>query len=79
VVVTAGWKGGFGRAVEISHGYGYRTLYGHNSRLAVRVGQSVKKGQVIAYAGSSGRSTGSHVHYSVFVNGRVVNPRDYLR
>lgn len=79
VVVTAGWDGGFGRAVEISHGYGYRTLYGHNSRLAVRVGQSVKKGQVIAYSGSSGRSTGPHVHYSVFVNGRVVNPRDYLR
>lgn len=79
VVVAAGWNGSFGRAVTIDHGYGYRTMYGHNSRIAVRVGQRVHKGQVIAYVGSTGRSTGPHSHYSVYVNGRLVNPRDYLR
>jgi len=79
VVVSAGWDGALGRAVEIDHGYGYRTVYGHNSRIAVRVGQRVHKGQVIAYVGSTGRSTGPHVHYKVYVNGRLVDPRDYLR
>lgn len=79
VVVTSGWDSILGRMVEIDHGYGYRTTYGHNSRLAVRVGQRVHKGQVIAYVGSTGRSTGPHVHYRVYVNGRLVNPRDYLR
>lgn len=78
-IMIAGVKGGYGRLVEIDHGYGYRTRYGHNSRLAVRVGQWVKKGQVIAYAGSTGTSTGTHVHYEVRVNNVPVNPKQYLK
>ncbi len=78
VVVFAGWKGAYGRAVVIDHGYGFETLYGHNLRIVVREGQRVSRGQVIAYSGDSGRSTGPHVHYSVFVSGTVVDPADYL-
>ncbi|BDG61861.1 M23 family metallopeptidase [Caldinitratiruptor microaerophilus] len=76
-VVYADWKPGLGRTVIIDHGYGFRTLYGHNSRLAVRTGQNVRRGQVIAYMGSSGRSTGPHVHYEVHLWGRPVNPLEY--
>lgn len=78
-VTIAGVRGGYGLLVEIDHGYGYRTRYGHNSRLAVRVGQWVKKGQTIAYAGSTGTSTGVHVHYEVRVNGVPVNPISYMK
>ncbi len=78
-VTIAGIQGGYGLLIEINHGYGYRTRYGHNSRLAVKVGQWVKKGQVIAYAGSSGISTATHVHYEVRVNNVPVNPRLYLK
>lgn len=77
-VTIAGLRGGYGLLVEIDHGYGYRTRYGHNSRLAVKVGQLVKKGQVIAYAGSTGTSTGPHVHYEVRINNVPVNPVPYL-
>ncbi|HHT48117.1 MAG TPA: M23 family metallopeptidase [Firmicutes bacterium] len=77
-VTIAGTRGGYGLLVEIDHGYGYRTRYGHNSRLAVKVGQWVKKGQVIAYAGNTGVSTGPHVHYEVRVNNVPVNPVPYL-
>lgn len=77
-VTIAGSRGGYGLLVEIDHGYGYRTRYGHNSRLAVKVGQTVKKGQVIAYAGNTGTSTGPHVHYEVRLNSVPVNPRPYL-
>lgn len=77
-VVEAGWSSVFGRYVKIDHGYGYQTLYGHMSRIAVKRGQYVQRGQVIGYVGSSGRSTGPHVHYSVFVNGKAVDPRPYL-
>lgn len=77
-VTIAGVRGGYGLLVEIDHGYGYRTRYGHNSRLAVKVGQWVKKGQIIAYAGSTGTSTGPHVHYEVRVNNVPVNPVPYL-
>lgn len=78
VVTSAGWNGGYGLFVEIEHGYGISTAYGHSSQLAVRVGQKVKKGDVIAYMGSTGASTGSHVHYEVRVNGQQVNPADFL-
>jgi murein DD-endopeptidase MepM/ murein hydrolase activator NlpD len=64
--------------VEINHGNGYRTRYGHNSRLAVRVGQRVKKGQIIAYVGNTGTSTGPHVHYEVRLNNVPVDPTPYL-
>lgn len=67
VVVWSGWMGGYGYAVVIDHGNGLSTLYGHNSELAVDEGQSVAKGQVISYAGSTGNSTGPHVHFEVRV------------
>jgi murein DD-endopeptidase MepM/ murein hydrolase activator NlpD len=66
--------GGFGNHVVINHGYGYVTLYGHMSRIAVRSGQSIKRGQVIGYVGSSGKSTGAHLHYEVIKNGSPLDP-----
>ena len=78
VVKFSGLRGGYGRTVIIDHGYGFQTLYGHASKLVVRSGQRVKHGQVIAYVGSSGVSTGSHLHYEVHVSGRPVNPWSYM-
>jgi murein DD-endopeptidase MepM/ murein hydrolase activator NlpD len=78
VVSFAGVKNGYGNVVEVDHGNGYSTLYGHNSRLVVRVGDIVRAGQQLAKAGSTGRSTGPHVHFEVHVNGRPVNPRPFL-
>jgi murein DD-endopeptidase MepM/ murein hydrolase activator NlpD len=78
VVYSAGWKGSYGNAVIIDHGSGIMTLYGHNSSFAVSSGQSVKRGQVIAYAGSTGNSTGPHCHFEVRVNGTPQNPRGWL-
>lgn len=78
VVTFAGRRSGYGNVVIISHGYGYSTLYGHNSRNKVKVGERVKKGQQIAFVGSTGISTGPHVHYEVRINGRAVNPRKFL-
>ena len=78
VVVWSGWMGGYGYAVVIDHGNGLSTLYGHNSELAVDEAQSVAKGQVISYAGSTGNSTGPHVHFEVRVNGDPVDPMGYL-
>lgn len=77
-VVGSGWVSGYGYLVEIDHGNGMYTLYGHNSQNAVAVGQHVTKGQLIAYMGSTGYSTGPHVHYEVRVNGSVVNPASFL-
>lgn len=77
-VVYSGWISGYGNAVIIDHGGGLSTLYGHNQSLAVSEGQSVSKGQVVAYAGSTGNSTGPHVHFEVDVNGSPVNPLGYL-
>ena len=78
VIVWSGWMGGYGYAVVIDHGNGLSTLYGHNSELAVDEGQSVSKGQVVAYAGSTGNSTGPHVHFEVRENGDPVDPMGYL-
>jgi murein DD-endopeptidase MepM/ murein hydrolase activator NlpD len=78
VVSFAGIKSGYGNVVEVDHGNGYSTLYGHNSRLIVRVGDIVRAGQQLARAGSTGRSTGPHVQCDVHVNGRPVNPRRFL-
>jgi len=73
-VVAAGWAGGYGREVVIAHGDGVQSRYGHMSRLAAYPGEMVRQGQVIGYVGSSGLSTGPHVHYEVLKNGRPVNP-----
>jgi septal ring factor EnvC (AmiA/AmiB activator) len=78
VVVEAGWISGYGYAVVIDHGNGLSTLYGHNESLAVSEGQSVSQGQVISYAGSTGNSTGPHVHFEVRSNGDPVDPSAYL-
>ncbi len=77
-VTTAGWYHGLGLCVIIDHGGGLVTRYGHNSSLCVRPGQHVGQGQVIAKAGSTGNSTGVHCHFGVWVNGRCVNPMNYL-
>lgn len=69
---------GYGRMVQIDHGNGIVTIYGHNSQLLVRVGQVVKKGDVIAYLGNTGYSTGPHCHYEIRVNGTAVNPATFL-
>lgn len=78
VVSFAGVKSGYGNVVEVDHGNGYVTRYAHNSRLVSRAGDLVRAGQQIAKAGSSGRSTGAHVHFEVWENGRVVNPKKFL-
>ena len=78
VVSFSGTKGGYGNVVEVDHGNGYKTLYAHNSRLSVREGELVRVGSEVAKAGSTGRSTGAHVHFEVWENGRVVNPRKFL-
>ena len=78
VVSYSGVRSGYGNVVEVDHGNGYVTRYAHNSRLLVQVGQLVRVGQELAKAGSTGRSTGAHVHFEVWENGRVVNPRKFL-
>jgi murein DD-endopeptidase MepM/ murein hydrolase activator NlpD len=77
-VVKAGWEGGYGQMVEIDHGEGLATRYGHMSEIDVTVGQKVRAGQVIGRVGSTGRSTGPHLHYEVRVNGEAVNPEKFL-
>lgn len=77
-VIVSGRASGYGNLIEIDHGNGITTFYGHNSQLIVQVGQMVKKGQMIAYMGSTGNSTGPHVHYEIRVNGTPVNPANFL-
>jgi murein DD-endopeptidase MepM/ murein hydrolase activator NlpD len=77
-VVRAGWAGGYGRMVEVDHGNGFSTRYGHLSKIMVKVGQKVAKGDELGETGSSGRSTGPHLHYEVRHNGRAVNPLRFL-
>ncbi len=78
VVTWSGERYGYGQMVEINHGGGFSTRYAHNSENLVKVGDVVKKGQVIAKMGSSGRSTGPHVHFEVYKNGRTVDPSSYI-
>lgn len=77
-VVVAGWDAIYGWEVRIDHGNKLQTLYGHNSRLLVHVGQEVSKGQVVSLSGSTGASTGPHVHYEIDRNGTPINPMNYL-
>ena len=78
LVTKAGKDSGYGNLVEINHGGGYVTRYGHNSKLLVEVGEKVEPGQVIAKMGSTGRSTGAHVHFEVLVDGKPVNPKKFV-
>ena len=77
-VIFAGRKHGYGNVVIIDHGYGYTTLYGHCSKLLVDEGAQVSRGDVIALVGSTGRSTGPHLHYEVRLNGVHLNPQRFL-
>ncbi len=79
VVSFAGWSGGSGKLVVIEHGFGFTTCYAHNKKIVVKVGQEVKRGQIIAYVGSTGNVTGPHVHYEVWIDGKAVNPYKYLK
>lgn len=78
IVVKAEWANGYGNVIYISHGYGYSTRYGHLSAYAVKPGQHIKRGDIIAYVGSTGRSTGPHLHYEVRLNNNPVNPLEYI-
>jgi murein DD-endopeptidase MepM/ murein hydrolase activator NlpD len=77
-VTEAAWSGGYGRMIEIDHGNGFATRYGHLSKIDVKVGQSIKIGQVIGEIGSTGRSTGPHLHYETRIDGDAVNPQKFL-
>ncbi|QOZ25711.1 M23 family metallopeptidase [Bradyrhizobium sp. CCBAU 51753] len=78
-VVSAGWAGGYGRMVEVDHGNGLSTRYGHLSEIGVKVGEYVRIGQVIGAVGSTGRSTGPHLHYETRIDGEAVDPQKFLR
>jgi murein DD-endopeptidase MepM/ murein hydrolase activator NlpD len=78
VVIKAGFDAGYGNFVELSHGYGFRTMFAHNSRITVKAGQRVKRGDVICHVGDTGSSTGPHLHYEVRQNGLAVNPMKYM-
>lgn len=80
VVETSGWNsGGYGLQIVINHGNGTKTRYAHNSKMYVKVGDEVKRGQVIAMVGTTGRSTGTHLHYEVYIANKRVNPLSYIR
>jgi murein DD-endopeptidase MepM/ murein hydrolase activator NlpD len=78
-VVSAGWAGGYGRMVEIDHGNGLATRYGHLSAIRVKVGDHIKIGQIVGAVGSTGRSTGPHLHYETRIHGEAVDPQRFLR
>lgn len=78
VVVRAGWDSGLGNAVVVSHGFGLTTRYGHMSRLNVKPGAKVRRGDIVGFVGNTGRSTGYHLHYEVLVNGEHTNPLGYI-
>jgi len=78
IVAEAVFQHDVGQMIRIDHGHGISTFYGHLSKAVVRVGATVRKGDRIGYVGNSGRSTGSHLHYAVMLNGVPVNPRKYL-
>jgi murein DD-endopeptidase MepM/ murein hydrolase activator NlpD len=77
-VVFVGKKGPLGKALVLEHGFGVRTVYGHTKAIHVKIGQEVERGELVAAVGSTGRSTGPHLHYVVEVNGKSRNPLDYI-
>ena len=77
-VVLTGWEGSYGKLVVIDHSHGFSTRYGHNSKILVKPGQRVKRGQVIALMGNTGMSTGPHLYYEIWYKGKALNPRRYL-
>lgn len=76
-VIYSGWKQGYGETIEIDHGFNYTTRYAHCSKRMVKVGQKVKRGDVIALVGNTGKSTGPHLHYEVHYNGKPIDPRNF--
>jgi murein DD-endopeptidase MepM/ murein hydrolase activator NlpD len=78
VVSFSGWSGGSGNLVVLEHGFGYSTCYAHNGRNAVKAGQYVKRGDVIAHSGSTGSTTGPHSHYEIWKDGKHINPMPFL-
>jgi murein DD-endopeptidase MepM/ murein hydrolase activator NlpD len=78
IIVRAGWNGGYGRCIIIDHGHNYQTLYGHLSRMDVIEGQEIRQGEMIGAVGTTGHSTGSHLHYEVHVGATPVNPYRFL-
>ena len=78
IISWVGDRHGYGQLIEIDHGSGYKTRYGHNEKILVKMGEVVDKGQHIALMGSSGRSTGPHVHYEILKSGRQINPLKYV-
>jgi murein DD-endopeptidase MepM/ murein hydrolase activator NlpD len=78
IVTKAGWEGGYGNMIEIDHGNGLTTRYGHLSRIGVQPGDTVQRGQLIGLIGSTGRSTGPHLHYELRLNDKPINPRRFL-
>ncbi|HBW36497.1 MAG TPA: hypothetical protein DEF89_14755 [Desulfosporosinus sp.] len=77
--MSAGWNGNYGKSILIDHGNGVMTRYAHSSKLLVSAGQTASQGQTIGLVGSTGRSSGPHVHFEVIVKGDTTNPLDYLR
>lgn len=78
VVTKAGWQGGYGNMIEIDHGNGLATRFGHLSKIGVAVGDEITRGTVIGFVGSTGRSTGPHLHYELRIDDRPINPRRFL-
>ena len=78
-VESAGWNGGYGKMIEIDHGNGFSTRYAHLAEIEVKVGQSIRSGQIIGRVGSTGRSTGPHLHYETRIDGDAVDPQKFLR
>lgn len=79
MVVEANYLGGLGKCVTLFHGLGVSTKYGHLSKIVVKEGQKIKRGTIIGYTGSTGRSTGPHLHYEILLNGKPVNPLEYIQ
>ena len=78
IVSFSGWNGGSGNLVVLEHGFGFSTCYAHNKMNTVKVGQKIRRGDVIGYVGSTGNATGPHVHYEIWKDGNHINPNDYI-